>query len=154
MIRSFAVSLVLLDDSILLASRRVSTRSFSRSRAFVRSWSRSSAAAECIRTRPKMSSRALRRCRVSSWTSFWTMARYCLHVFSSVGVAPSDDRHTLSSAKTLANHGQFCSGLQRRRHSWPKSSALLSLLLVINITVLRSLIVRGSGIRSFIGSFS
>ncbi|TMU73976.1 hypothetical protein FGA82_22175 [Pseudomonas fluorescens] len=37
----------------------------------------------------------------------------------------------------------FCSGLQRRRRSWPKSSPLLSLLLVINITVCLSLIVRG-----------
>src|SRR3546814_2499442 len=37
----------------------------------------------------------------------------------------------------------FCSGLQRRRRSRPKSSPLLSLLLVINITVCLSLIVRG-----------
>src|SRR3546814_16657394 len=37
----------------------------------------------------------------------------------------------------------FCSGLQRRSRSWPKSAPLLSLLLVINITVCLSLIVRG-----------
>lgn len=32
------------------------------------------------------------------------------YVSSSVSVAPSDDRHMLSSANALANHGQFCSG--------------------------------------------
>ena len=48
----------------------------------------------------------------------------------------------------------FCSGLQRRRRSWPKSSPLLSLLLVINITVCLSLIVRGKRCPVFHGARS
>jgi hypothetical protein len=48
----------------------------------------------------------------------------------------------------------FCSGLQRRRRSWPNSSPLLSLLLVINITVCLSLIVRGKRCPVFHGARS
>src|SRR5471030_1907677 len=54
-------------------------------------------------------------------------------------------------SRTMAN---FCSGLQRRRRSWPKSSPLLSLLLVINITVCLSLIVRGKRCPVFHGARS
>ena len=52
-------------------------------------------------------------------------------------------------SRTMAS---FCSGLQRRRRSWPKSSPLLSLLLVINITVCLSLIVRGKRCPVFHGA--
>src|SRR5476649_2704686 len=54
-------------------------------------------------------------------------------------------------SRTMAN---FCSGLQRRRRYWPKSSPLLSLLLVINITVCLSLIVRGKRCPVFHGARS
>src|SRR3989344_3607596 len=54
-------------------------------------------------------------------------------------------------SRTMAS---FWSVLQRRRRSWPSSSPPLSLLLVINIPVCLSLIVRGKRCPVFHGARS
>lgn len=66
-------------------------------------------------------------------------------------VASSDDRHFLPWLKPLANQGQLLLWAPAAPPLQAQSSPLLSLLLVINITVCLLLIVRGSGVLSFLG---